>query len=246
MDHRELQELVRDSRSIAFFGGAGTSTESGIPDFRSSTGLFRTAHGTSHPPEVMLSRDFFDRYPAEFYRFYKEKMIHRAALPNDGHKALADLEAAGKLKALITQNIDGLHQLAGSRNVLELHGSVHRNFCTVCEQSYTLGELLTLEGPVPKCQSCGGTVKPDVVLYQEPLNTGVFNRAEEAVTQADMLIVAGTSLSVYPAAGLIRYFSGRTLLLINKSETKYDSYATHIVNDSFSAVMTRLTEPERG
>lgn len=244
MDMGELRDRVRGSRSIVFFGGAGTSTESGIPDFRSASGLFRTTHGTAHPPEVMLSRDFFDRYPAEFYRFYKEKMIHREALPNDGHKALAALEAAGKLKALLTQNIDGLHQLAGSRNVLELHGSVLRNYCTVCERPYSLDELLVIEGPVPLCESCKGTIKPDVVLYQEPLNTDIFNRAEEAVTQADMLIVAGTSLSVYPAAGLIRYFSGRTLLLINKSETKYDSFATHVIQDSFSTVMKTLTELE--
>ncbi|MDF2714874.1 MAG: npdA [Paenibacillus sp.] len=240
MDLQHLRHIVSTSSRIVFFGGAGTSTESGIPDFRSHNGLFRTLQGTEHPPEEMLSRDFFMGRTEEFYRFYKEKMIHRGAKPNPGHSALAGLEASGKLSALVTQNIDGLHQLAGNRNVLELHGSVHRNHCMECGAFYSLDELLALGETVPKCSKCGGIVKPDVVLYQEPLDERVFARAEEAISEADMLIVAGTSLSVYPAAGLIRYYKGDRLLLINKSTTRYDVNAHYTIHDSFSEVMSRL------
>lgn len=240
MDVEQLRRLVSDSSRIVFFGGAGTSTESGIPDFRSQNGLFRTRQGTEHPPERMLSRDFFMEHTEEFYRFYTEKMIHRDAKPNAGHMALARLEASGKLSALITQNIDGLHQLAGNRKVLELHGSVHRNYCMACGSFYTLDEWLILGKAVPKCGKCGGLIKPDVVLYQEPLDERVFSDAESAISEADMLIVAGTSLSVYPAAGLIRHFKGDRLLMINKSATNLDVRADYAVYDSFSDVMEKV------
>ncbi|PYI55486.1 NAD-dependent protein deacylase [Paenibacillus flagellatus] len=240
MDFDTLRRIIGDSPNIVFFGGAGTSTESGIPDFRSNAGLFRTMAGSEHPPEEMLSRTFFDNHPAEFYRFYKTHMLHPGAKPNAGHLALAELEAQGRLKALVTQNIDGLHQAAGSRNVLELHGSVHRNGCMACGAFYTLDELLALEGPVPRCVRCQGIVKPDVVLYEEPLDDDVFAKAAQAIAEADVLIVAGTSLSVYPAAGLLRHYGGDRLLLINKSPTKYDGYARYIIPDSFALVMDRL------
>ncbi|MDF2719319.1 MAG: npdA [Paenibacillus sp.] len=242
MDVEQLRRLVSDSSRIVFFGGAGTSTESGIPDFRSQNGLFRTRRGTEHPPERMLSRDFFMEHTEEFYRFYMEKMIHRNAKPNAGHLALAGLEASGKLRALITQNIDGLHQLAGNRKVLELHGSVHRNYCMACGAFYSLDEWLGLGEAVPKCGKCRGLIKPDVVLYQEPLDERVFSDAEAAISEADMLIVAGTSLSVYPAAGLIRHYKGDRLLLINKSPTNLDVHADYAVHDSFSDVMSGLVE----
>ncbi|GAA3405970.1 NAD-dependent protein deacylase [Paenibacillus hodogayensis] len=240
MDMEHLKRLVKASSRIVFFGGAGTSTESGIPDFRSHNGLFRTTAGTEHPPEEMLSRDFFRTYPDEFYRFYRDKMIHPQAKPNAGHLALAALEVEGRLTALVTQNIDGLHQLAGSRNVLELHGSVHRNACMDCRASYSLGEWLPLGDPVPRCTVCGGVIKPDVVLYQESLDDRVFQAAERAIADSDMLIVAGTSLSVYPAAGLIRYYKGDRMVLINKSPTPYDGYAQYALYDSFADVMSRL------
>lgn len=243
MEMERLRRLVAASARIVFFGGAGTSTESGIPDFRSASGLFRTRQGTEHPPEQMLSRDFFREHTEEFYRFYRANMIYPDARPNAGHNALAELEAAGRLSALVTQNIDGLHQLAGSRNVLELHGSVHRNYCTGCGAFYTLDEWLRLPAPVPRCVKCGGVIKPDVVLYQEPLDDKVFAAAEAAIAQADMLIVAGTSLSVYPAAGLVRGYKGDRLLLINKTATRYDIRADYTIHDSFADVMVELIRP---
>lgn len=238
METAAIRRLVEESARIVFFGGAGTSTESGIPDFRSQSGLFRTESGMEHPPEEVLSRDFFMTHPAEFYRFYREKLIHPDAVPNDGHKALAGLEAAGKLTALVTQNIDGLHQLAGSRNVLELHGSIHRNYCMQCGAFHSLDAVMKPDRAVPVCDGCGGTIKPDVVLYRERLDDAVFAAAGQAIAEADMLIVAGTSLSVYPAAGLVRHYRGNRLLLINRTATGFDKHADYIVREPFAVVMS--------
>ena len=217
--------MVDGARRIVFFGGAGVSTESGIPDFRSTDGLYSQSY--DYPPEVILSRTFFDNNPAVFYRFYREKMLFLSAQPNDAHRKLAQLEEAGRLTAVITQNIDNLHQKAGSKNVLELHGSVWRNYCMRCKKPYPVEAVLQAEG-VPRCE-CGGIIRPDVVLYEEALDTGVMEAAVRAVSQADLLIVGGTSLVVYPAAGLIRYFSGDSLVLINKGETPYDDRADLLI-----------------
>lgn len=234
--------LAAESSRIVFFGGAGTSTESGIPDFRSENGLFHTSDGAAHSPEEMLSAGFFKRQPEEFYRFYREKMIYRDARPNAGHEVLARLEAAGRLRALITQNIDGLHQMAGNRNVLELHGSVHRNQCLACRTFHTLNDWIDKAEAVPRCVRCGGMIKPEVVLYGEPLDERVFAEAERAIAEADMLIVAGTSLSVYPAAGLIRAYSGKRLVLINKTPTGFDARADWIVREPFASAMQALAD----
>ena len=217
--------MVDGARRIVFFGGAGVSTESGIPDFRSTDGLYSQSY--DYPPEVILSRTFFDNNPAVFYRFYRDKMLFLAAQPNDAHRKLAQLEEAGRLTAVITQNIDNLHQKAGSKNVLELHGSVWRNYCMRCKKPYPVEAVLQAEG-VPRCE-CGGIIRPDVVLYEEALDTGVMEAAVRAVSQADLLIVGGTSLVVWPAAGLIRYFSGDSLVLINKGETPYDDRADLLI-----------------
>ena len=217
--------MVDGARRIVFFGGAGVSTESGIPDFRSTDGLYSQSY--DYPPEVILSRTFFDNNPAVFYRFYREKMLFLSAQPNDAHRKLAQLEEAGRLTAVITQNIDNLHQKAGSKNVLELHGSVWRNYCMRCKKPYPVEAVLQAEG-VPRCE-CGGIIRPDVVLYEEALDTGVMEAAVRAVSQADLLIVGGTSLVVWPAAGLIRYFSGDSLVLINKGETPYDDRADLLI-----------------
>ncbi|MFD2613107.1 NAD-dependent protein deacylase [Paenibacillus gansuensis] len=235
-----LREWIGMSSRIVFFGGAGTSTESGIPDFRSEAGLFTTKQGSSHSPEEMLSRSFFEQHPKEFYRFYYRKMIHADAEPNSGHQALAELEHRGKLRTIITQNIDGLHQKAGSKSVLELHGSVHRNFCVQCAAFYTLEELMSLAGEVPLCVKCGSIVKPGVILYEEPLDMQLFAEAEAAIREADLMIVAGTSLSVYPAANLVPYFQGDRLAVINKSETAYDRYAGCVVREPFAQVMKEV------
>ncbi|WP_426455177.1 NAD-dependent protein deacylase [Paenibacillus sp. S-38] len=246
-EYKELRKLVEDSANIVFFGGAGTSTESGIPDFRSAQGLFETQRGSRHAPEEMLSRDFFLSEPEEFYRFYRTHMIHAKAEPNAAHKALALLEKEGRLKAVVTQNIDGLHQKAGSERVLELHGSIHRNYCMDCRKFFSLEAVLQAAGTVPHCDACGGIIKPDVVLYQEGLDEEILSAAVEAIMAADMLIVAGTSLRVYPAAGLIRYYSGSRLVLINKSETPYDSAANYLVQDSIGKVLSAMAgyvEPE--
>ena len=247
MDFQALKRLVQESENIVFFGGAGTSTESGIPDFRSAGGLFDedSGIGGEFSPEEILSRGFFMSRPEDFYRFYFSKMIYRDAQPNAAHYALAELERRGKLKAVITQNIDGLHQMAGSREVLELHGSVHRNFCMDCGQFFGLDELLARakENPVPACGRCGGTIKPDVVLYQENLNSEILWKAQEYISNADVLIVAGTSLRVYPAAGLIQYYGGRKMILINKSPTPYDGRADYIIPDSIGKVLKSLAEP---
>ena len=222
---KTLQNWIDDSQSIVFFGGAGVSTESGIPDFRSVDGLYNQKY--DYPPEEILSRTFFDARPEEFYRFYRDKMLCLDARPNAAHKKLAQLEAAGKLRSVVTQNIDGLHQLAGSRRVWELHGSVHRNHCMRCHKGYPV-EFIRDSAGVPRC-TCGGIVKPDVVLYEEALDSSVLEGALKDIQRADMLIIGGTSLAVYPAASLVRYYRGSRLVLINKSPTPYDAHANLVI-----------------
>ncbi len=236
----QFQQWVDESRRIVFFGGAGVSTESGIPDFRSVDGLYNQQY--AYPPETILSHTFFERDPEEFYRFYHNKMLFPDAKPNAAHRKLAELEQAGKLTAVVTQNIDGLHQAAGSVNVYELHGSVHRNHCMKCRQFYDLDFVMGQEG-VPRCPVCGGIVKPDVVLYEEALDQNTMMGALRAIQQADLLIIGGTSLAVYPAAGLIQYYEGKRLVLINKSPTPYDSQADLLIaapiGEFFSRVQVR-------
>ena len=216
-----LKTWIEASDNIVFFGGAGVSTESGIPDFRSTDGLYHQKF--EYPPETILSHTFFYQHTEYFYRFYREKMLPLEAEPNAAHRALAALERAGKLRAIVTQNIDGLHQKAGSKNVYELHGSIWRNYCTKCGKSYS-AEFIRDSGGVPHC-ACGGLIKPDVVLYEEGLDEKTIKGAVRAIAEADVLIVGGTSLTVYPAAGLIRYYGGNRLVLINRDETPYDGYA---------------------
>ena len=236
----QLKELIQKSNNIVFFGGAGVSTESNIPDFRSSSGLFSERLNKNFTPEQLVSHTFFVRYPDEFFKFYKDKLIYQDAKPNNAHKALAKLEKIGKLKAVVTQNIDGLHQMAGSRNVFELHGSIHRNYCTKCGKFFNLEEMLNLGGIVPHCDNCGAIVKPDVVLYEEALDNSVVNKTINALSNADLLIIGGTSLVVYPAAGFIDYFNGDSIVLINKSSTGYDSKASLIINDSIGKVLSQV------
>ena len=228
-----LRQWIAESHNIVFFGGAGVSTESGIPDFRSVDGLYNQQY--AYPPETIISHSFYVRYPEEFYRFYKGRMLFADAKPNAAHRALAKLEADGRLKAVITQNIDGLHQMAGSREVLELHGSVHRNYCTRCGKFYSLDDVIRSEG-VPRCD-CGGTVKPDVVLYEEGLDSNTLEKSVRYIRQADMLIIGGTSLVVYPAAGLIDYYRGSKLVLINKDATARDSQADLVINGRIGEVL---------
>ncbi len=232
-----LQQIVDGSRRIVFFGGAGVSTESGIPDFRSADGLYRQQWAWA--PEEIISHTFFQRMPEEFYRFYKAKMLVLDAKPNAAHLQLAALEKAGRLRSVVTQNIDGLHTLAGSRRVWELHGSIWRNYCTRCGRSYTAQYIRDSES-VPKC-SCGGLIKPDVVLYEEGLDETVLEGAVHDIRQADTLIVAGTSLTVYPAAGLLRYFRGQHLVLINRDATPMDGQADLVIHDKVGEVLGRLT-----
>ncbi len=222
---KRFVDAVRESENIVFFGGAGVSTESGIPDFRSEDGLYRQTY--RYPPETMVSHSFFQRRTEEFYHFYRDRMVYPDARPNLTHKKLAQLEEQGKLKAVITQNIDGLHQMAGSRKVLELHGSIHRNYCMRCGRFYPLSAVMECDG-IPRCD-CGGVIKPDVVLYEEGLNQEILEESVRLISEADMLIVGGTSLSVYPAAGLIRYYRGSRLALINKSATPYDREADILI-----------------
>ena len=233
---RKLKDLVDGSDNIVFFGGAGVSTESGIPDFRSTGGLYHQQW--KYPPEVILSHTFYESNPEEFFRFYRAKMLAPDAKPNAAHRKLAEWEAAGKLKAVITQNIDGLHQAAGSKNVLELHGSVHRNHCEKCGKFYGLDYILSTEG-VPRC-SCGGIVKPDVVLYEEGLDQRTLEDSVMYLSRADMLIIGGTSLNVYPAAGLIRYYGGHTLVLINKSPVAQDLAADLVITDPIGETLAQL------
>lgn len=232
-----LRNMIKDSDNIVFFGGAGVSTESDIPDFRSSDGLFSKKLNKHFSPEQLVSHTFYVHYPEDFYAFYKDKLIYPDARPNKAHKALAYLEKIGKLRAVVTQNIDGLHQMAGSKNVLELHGSVNSNTCQSCGYNMDLKEFLDLEGLVPKCPKCGGSVKPDVVLYEESLNKDTIIKTIKAISEADMLIVGGTSLVVYPAAGFLDYFKGRHIVLINKAETSYDRRADLVINDSIGNVL---------
>ena len=233
----KLKELIEKSDNIVFFGGAGVSTESNIPDFRSSSGLFSQKLNKNFTPEQVVSHTFFVNYPEEFFKFYKDKLIYQDAKPNNAHKALAKLEEMGKLKAIVTQNIDGLHQMAGSKNVFELHGSVHRNHCTKCHKFFDLDEMLALSGNIPHCDKCGGVVKPDVVLYEEGLDNNTVEGAIRAIASADLLIIGGTSLVVYPAASFINYYKGKDMVLINKSSTVYDSYASLVINDSIGTVL---------
>ena len=237
----KLKEIIKNSNNIVFFGGAGVSTESGIPDFRSANGLFNEKLNITFTPEQLVSHSFFQRYPGEFFNFYKTKLIYPDAKPNDAHIALAKLEEMGKLKAIVTQNIDGLHQMAGSKNVFELHGSVLRNYCVDCHAFYDEKFILESKG-VPKCTKCGGIVKPDVVLYEEPLDDNVIRGAIDAISKADTLIIGGTSLVVYPAAGLINYFRGKNLVLINKSSTQADSKADLVINDSIGKVLGKVID----
>lgn len=223
---QNLQEILDQSSNIVFFGGAGVSTESGIPDFRSKDGLYNQKY--DYPPEAILSHTFFIAHPEEFFRFYREKMLSYSAKPNAAHLKLAQLERAGKLKAVVTQNIDGLHQTAGSKAVFELHGSIHRNYCMNCGKFYDVSYIRNNDG-IPKC-ACGGIVKPDVVLYEEELDNTKIEGAIDAISKADTLIVAGTSLTVYPAAGLLRYFRGAKLVLINRDATPLDNAADLVIH----------------
>jgi NAD-dependent deacetylase len=232
----ELKELVDGSDNIVFFGGAGVSTESGIPDFRSTGGLYRQQW--KYPPETILSHTFYESKPEEFFRFYRTKMLAPDAKPNACHRKLAEWERQGRLKAVITQNIDGLHQAAGSKNVLELHGSVHRNYCEKCGKFYGLDFILRTEG-VPHC-ACGGRVKPDVVLYEEGLNDRTLSDAVRFIADADLLIIGGTSLNVYPAAGLINYYRGHKLVLINRDSVARDLDADLVITDPIGETMARL------
>ncbi|MVO99585.1 NAD-dependent protein deacylase [Paenibacillus lutrae] len=232
-----LDDFIEQSERIVFFGGAGISTESGIPDFRSASGLYSQGGGYAYPPEVMLSRSFFMREPELFYSFYRGEMLHPEAKPNPGHRALAELEKRGKLTAVITQNIDGLHQLAGSRHVLELHGSVLRNTCMECGASYGLEAVTASSEIIPRCSVCGGMIKPDVVLYEEGLDAAVLNEAAYRIAEADLLLVGGTSLTVQPAAGLVRRFRGDKLALINRNPTPYDADAACIIRDPIGQVL---------
>ena len=241
-DIQALQSMIEQSDNIVFFGGAGVSTESGIPDFRSRDGLYNQKY--KFPPESIISHTFFVHRPEEFYEFYRDRMLALEAKPNAAHRFLARLEAAGKLKAVVTQNIDGLHQAAGSKNVFELHGSVHRNYCMRCGRFYD-AEYIKESSGIPRC-ACGGIIKPDVVLYEEGLDSRVVEGAVSAISSADMLIVGGTSLVVYPAAGFIEYFRGKRLVVINKSPTPADARAQLVINDGISKVFSQLTERYTG
>lgn len=234
---RKLQEIISASDNIVFFGGAGVSTESGIPDFRSVDGLYH--QNWDYPPETILSHSFFMKKPEEFYRFYQAKMLCDTAKPNPAHRKLAQMEQTGKLKAVITQNIDNLHQMAGSKNVLELHGSVYRNYCTRCHTFYDFAYMKTAKG-VPRCEKCGGTVKPDVVLYEEGLDRGILNASLQVIKEAEVLIIGGTSLAVYPAASLIDYFNGKHLIVINRDATPRDGMADLVINQSIGQVFSEI------
>jgi len=240
--HPELRTIIDESQNIVFFGGAGVSTESNIPDFRSESGLYNAVQNYGYPPEEMLSRTFYKNHTELFFKYYKENLIYTDAEPNAAHKALAKLEEEGKLSAVITQNIDGLHQKAGSKKVYELHGSVLRNYCERCGKFFSLDYVMDENNckngvPYCDCDGCNGIVKPDVVLYEESLDDDVIRGAVNAIANADTLIIGGTSLTVYPAAGLIHYFRGKNLVLINKTATAADRMATLVINDAIGKVM---------
>ena len=234
---RQLKEIIDQTDNLVFFGGAGVSTESGIPDFRSTDGLYNMNY--KYPPETIVSHTFFVRKTEEFYEFYKDKMMALDAKPNKAHEKLAQWEREGKCRAVVTQNIDGLHQMAGSKKVLELHGSIHRNYCTKCGKFFDASYVKNSDG-IPRCDDCGGLIKPDVVLYEEGLDNQVVSDAIYAIAHADVLIIGGTSLAVYPAAGMIDYFKGNHLILINKSSTPRDGQADLIINDSIGEVFGQL------
>ena len=235
---KQLKEMIENSDNIVFFGGAGVSTESGIPDFRSVDGIYHQKY--DYPPETILSHTFYMRRPEEFFRFYRDKLIYPDAKPNAAHKALAQLEREGRLKAVVTQNIDGLHQAAGSKKVLELHGSIHRNYCEKCGKAYPLSYVAESKD-IPCCE-CGGIVKPDVVLYEEGLDNQIVNHALEELRQADMLIVGGTSLVVYPAAGMIDYYTGSKMVLINLSATDKDQKADLVINGKIGEILDQVVD----
>lgn len=235
---KRLKDIIDSSNNIVFFGGAGVSTESGVPDFRSVDGLYNQQY--DYPPETILSHTFFMKNIEEFYRFYRNKMLFPDAQPNKAHKALAKLEQMGKLRAVVTQNIDNLHQLAGSKVVYELHGSVYRNYCQKCNKFFGLQDILKMQG-VPKCE-CGGIIKPDVVLYEEGLDQTTIQKSIRAIAEADMLIIGGTSLAVYPAAGLVDYYQGDKLVLINKSSTPKDNRADLVINDAIGEILSQVVE----
>lgn len=236
----KLKKMIEESDNIVFFGGAGVSTESGIPDFRSENGIYNTVHQYGVSPETILSHTFFMRKPEVFYDFYKSTIAVDGAQPNAAHKALAKLEEVGKLKAVVTQNIDGLHQKAGSKTVYELHGTIAKNNCMKCGKFYDLAYVVKgiEENKVPRCEKCGGIVKPEVVLYEEGLDEWTIQKSVEAIRKADVLIIGGTSLNVYPAAGFINYYHGNKLVLINKSSTPYDSHADLLIHDSIGKVLS--------
>lgn len=239
-DIKKLKEIIENSKKIVFFGGAGVSTESNIPDFRSEEGLYNAQQQYGMSPEYMLSHSYFIDNPEGFYDYYKHNLVYENAKPNKAHYALAKLEQEGKLIAVVTQNVDGIHQKAGSKTVYELHGSAARNYCMDCRKAFDMDYIMdpaNCDGYVPKCDKCGGIVKPDVVLYEEALDESQIMGAVNAISQADTLIVGGTSLVVYPAAGLIRYFNGKNLVLINKSSTQYDSIANLVISDSIGKVL---------
>lgn len=240
MDNSKINkfaELIRKSDNIVFFGGAGVSTESGMKDYRSEDGLYNTVKKYNVSPETILSHSFFEKHPDVFYDFYYNYFLNTTAEPNRAHIALAELEKAGKLKAVVTQNIDGLHQRAGSKNVIELHGTTLKHYCTACKAVTPNEQVKSLCGQIPKCEKCHGIVRPDVVLYEEPLNESVIEAATDAFSSADMLIIGGTSLAVYPAANFIKYFMGESIVLINRDETQYDSMATLVFRESIGEVL---------
>ena len=234
----KLQEIIDASDNIVFFGGAGVSTESGVPDFRSESGIFKSLEKYGDTPERLVSHSYYLEHTDKFFSYYKDCLIFPEAEPNPAHYTLARLEKEGKLKAIITQNIDGLHQKAGSKNVLELHGIVYRNYCEICKKEYDLNFILESEG-IPHC-TCGGIIKPDVVLYEEALDMNILNKSAQYIMSADTLIVGGTSLAVYPAAGLINYFKGKNLVLINKSQTDYDNLATLVINEAIRETLAKI------
>ncbi|KQY82571.1 NAD-dependent deacetylase [Paenibacillus sp. Root52] len=238
----QLVSWIQESKKIVFFGGAGTSTESGIPDFRSAAGLYQTEQHSPYPPEELLSRHFFDQHADIFYDFYRGKMLHPQAEPNGCHRLLARLENEGRLQAVITQNIDGLHQKAGSKNVLELHGSVHRNACMDCKRFYSLDDIIRSQDIVPRCISCGGVVKPEVVLYEEELDQNTLYLSVDAISTADLLLVGGTSLTVQPAAQLITYFQGKHTVLLNATPTAYDRQADLLITEPIGEVMNTVDQ----
>lgn len=235
----KLKEIIDNSDNIVFFGGAGVSTESNIPDFRSESGIFNIETKYGYSPEIMLSHTYFKNNTKDFFSFYRGAMIYTDSKPNKAHNALKVLEDRNKLKAIITQNIDGLHQMAGSEEVLELHGSTLRNYCMDCGETYNLDIIINTKD-IPKCEKCNGVVRPDVVLYEEGLDMDIMNRSVDYISKADTLIVGGTSLAVYPAAGLVDYFNGKNLILINKSKTPYDHRADLVINDSIGDVLSQV------